>query len=66
MIGLVGIGKLAFADVPALTRVQHTYAPEVENAGVYDEAFSRFKLAYRQLAPFYRKLNRRGNSRHGL
>ncbi len=66
LIGLVGIGKLAFADVPALTRVQHTYAPEVENAGVYDEAFSRFKLAYRQLAPFYRKLNRRGNSRHGL
>ncbi len=65
-IGLVGIGELAFADVPALTRVQHTYEPEVEQAAVYDEAFARFKLAYRQLAPFYRKVNRLGSVRHGL
>jgi xylulokinase len=65
-IGLVGIGNLSFGDVPELTEIQHTFLPEIEQTAAYDEAFERFKLAYRQLAPFYRKLNRQGSSRHGL
>jgi xylulokinase len=66
LIGLVGIGELEFANVPALIRVQNTYSPEVEQATVYDNAFARFKLAYRQLAPFYRKVNGRESTRHGI
>ncbi len=57
LIGHVGIGALAFDDIPDLIEVRHTYLPDSGRKAVYDELFETFKLAYRRLAPLYRRLN---------
>jgi xylulokinase len=54
----VGIGALAFEDVPELIQIRHTYLPDSGRKAIYDELFDTFKLAYRRLAPLYRRLNR--------
>lgn len=56
-IGSVGIGALSFSDIPGLTRFRHTYLPDSGRKAVYDELFETFKLAYRRLAPLYRRIN---------
>ena len=57
LIGYVGIGALSFGDIPDLVHVCHTYLPDVGNKSIYDELFYNFKLAYKRLAPLYRRLN---------
>jgi xylulokinase len=57
LIGHVGIGALAFDDVPDLIEIRHTYLPDSGRKAVYDELFETFKLAYRRLAPLYRRLS---------
>jgi xylulokinase len=57
LIGFVGIGALSYDDVPGLTQIRRTYLPDSRTKAVYDELFETFKLAYRQLAPLYRRLN---------
>jgi xylulokinase len=56
-IGSVGIGALSFSDIPGLTRFRHTDLPDSGRKAVYDELFETFKLAYRRLAPLYRRIN---------
>jgi xylulokinase len=56
-IGAVGIGALTYEDIPNLTHIRHTYLPDPKNKSVYDELFETFKLAYRRLAPLYRRMN---------
>ena len=56
-IGSVGIGALSYDDIPGLTNIRHTYLPDSGRKAVYDELFETFKLAYRRLAPLYRRLN---------
>jgi len=57
LIGHVGICALAFDDVPDLIRIHHTYLPDSVRKAIYDELFETFKLAYRRLAPLYRRLS---------
>ena len=57
LIGFVGIGALSYDDIPELTRIRRVYLPVPETKLVYDELFEIFKLAYRRLAPLYRRLN---------
>jgi xylulokinase len=57
LIGHVGMGALAFDDVPDLIEIRHTYLPDSGRKAVYDELFETFKLAYRRLAPLYRRLS---------
>jgi xylulokinase len=56
-IGAVGIGALTYEDIPNLTHIRRTYLPDPKNKSVYDELFETFKLAYRRLAPLYRRMN---------
>lgn len=56
-IGMVGIGALTFEEIPDLTHIHHTYLPNIQNKSIYDELFETYKLAYRRLAPLYRRMN---------
>jgi len=56
-IGYVGIGALSYDDVPGLTRIRRTCLPDSGRRAVYDEIYSTFEFAHRQLAPLYRRLN---------
>ena len=58
-IGYVGIGALAYGDIPALAPIRQTYLPDSRRKALYDEIFESFKLAHRRLAPLYRRLNLR-------
>jgi xylulokinase len=58
LIGYVGIGALSYDDVPGLTQIRRTYLPDSGRKAIYGEIFETFKLAYRRLAPFYRRVNR--------
>jgi xylulokinase len=60
LIGYMGIGALECSDIPSLTLTRRTYLPEVKTRAVYDEQFERFQLAYKRLAPVYRRMNRSG------
>jgi len=61
LIGYVGIGALSYDDVPSLSRIRRTYLPDAGRKAVYDECFENFELAYKRLAPLYRRLNLRKN-----
>ena len=63
LIGYVGIGALSYGDIPALTRIRQTWLPDPGRKSIYDELFDTFKLAYRRLAPLYRRLNHPGRVR---
>ena len=56
-IAAVGLGEMAFADLPALVEFKRTYAPQAANRRVYDERFEVFKSIYGQMKGIYRRLN---------
>ncbi|MGM0453647.1 MAG: xylulokinase [Thermodesulfobacteriota bacterium] len=56
-IALVGLGYLAFDDIAALTKFQHTYIPDPANRGVYDALFDGFVKIYKQNRRLFRRLN---------
>jgi xylulokinase len=63
LIGYVGIGELNYSDIPNLSLTRQTYPPRPETRALYNELFERFQLAYKRLAPLYKRLNRRGAGR---
>jgi xylulokinase len=56
-IAAVGLGEIAFSDVPNLTELRHVYQPQAQHRAVYDEGFAVFTQLYRQLRPVYHRLN---------
>ena len=56
-IAAVGLGQIAFSDVPKLVEIKQSYEPQGENRGVYDDRFDIFTKIYKQMAPIYKKLN---------
>jgi xylulokinase len=56
-IGAVGLGKIAFSDVPGLAKIEKVYTPQKDNWGLYNERFEVFKEIYKQMSPVYKKLN---------
>jgi len=56
-IAAVGVGALAFDDVPGLMRWRRVHEPQRETRALYDERFAAFKEVHRRLAPLYRRLN---------
>jgi xylulokinase len=56
-IAAVGLGEIAFADVPGLVKFKRTYAPAPQHRQLYDERFGTFVEIYRQMRHVYRKLN---------
>lgn len=53
----VGLGELAFADVPRRTRLRASYEPQAGNRAVLDDRFAAFKEIYRRNRSLYRQLN---------
>jgi xylulokinase len=56
-IAAVGLGLVAYAEVPGCTECQRDYQPTAAHRGVYDAAFREFVNLYRQNKGIYRRLN---------
>jgi len=56
-IAAVGLGEIAFDDVPALVQIRRTYTPEPQNRALYDDRFAVFKSIYSQMRGVYKRLN---------
>jgi xylulokinase len=56
-IGAVGLGEIAFSDVPGLVEIKQAYAPRAENRALYDERFEIFTSIYHQMKGIYHRLN---------
>jgi xylulokinase len=56
-IGAVGLGKIAFSDVPELAKIEKVYIPQRNNQELYNERFNLFREVYKQMSPVYKKLN---------
>lgn len=56
-IAAVGLGELAFSDIPRLTSVKQTFAPRSADRAVYDERFEVFKDIHRQMKSIHHRLN---------
>jgi xylulokinase len=57
-IAAVGLGEIAFSDVPGLVEFERTYAPTADNREIYDERFAVFTQIYKQMKGIYHRLNR--------
>ncbi|MFA5058461.1 MAG: FGGY-family carbohydrate kinase, partial [Opitutaceae bacterium] len=56
-IAAVGLGEIAFSDVPRLVEFKGRYAPQAGNRALYEERFAAFTQIYRQMKGVYRRLN---------
>jgi xylulokinase len=56
-IGAVGLGEIAFADVPGLVQFRQVYRPDPHNRALYDERFAVFTQIYRQMKSVYKRMN---------
>jgi xylulokinase len=56
-IAAVGLGHLAFQDIPRLVEFKATYSPHPENRALYDKLFAEFVRFYHQNKGSYKRLN---------
>ncbi|MBN1657301.1 MAG: FGGY-family carbohydrate kinase [Anaerolineae bacterium] len=56
-IAAVGLGEIAFDDVPGLVEFSATYQPAHENRALYDERFETFVEIYKRMSRVYKRLN---------
>ena len=56
-IAAVGLGEIAFSDIPGLVQFKNAYVPSPQNRALYDEKFTIFKQIYRQMKGIYHRLN---------
>jgi len=56
-IASVGMGDIAFKDIPKLVRIKRQYSPQSENQGLYKKRFKTFISIYKKMAPIYKSLN---------
>ena len=59
LLGLVGIGRLSFDQIPGLIKITHTYQPNPANRQIYDELFFEFVDFYKRNKKAFARLNRR-------
>ncbi len=57
-LAAVGLGRLDFADIPALTRFSATFHPDAAVQSVYAERFRAFLDVYRHTRGLYARWNR--------
>lgn len=57
-LAAVGLGELAFADVPALVECEREIEPDPAQRSVYDASFRELTNLYRANRAIYRRLNR--------
>ncbi len=56
-IAAVGLGHLAFKDIPQKIEYKATYTPNPENRALYDKLFAEFTQFYHQNKGSYKNLN---------
>ena len=56
-IAAVGLGELAYADIPQMVQFKATYKPNPENRTLYDKLFAEFVTFYKQNKASYKRLN---------
>ena len=56
-IGAVGLGEIAFSDVPKLVQIERAYTSQGANRALYDERFDIFTQIYKQMKPVYTRMN---------
>lgn len=57
-VASVGLGYMAFDDIPDCVQIAHTYEPEPANRQIYDELFEEFVRYYKRNRRMYARLNR--------
>jgi xylulokinase len=57
-IAAVGLGEIAFADVPDLVELQHVFLPRPEHRAVYDERYQTFLEIHKRMRPLFRRINK--------
>lgn len=57
-IASVGLGFIAFEDIPDLIEYEKTFAPNPANRGVYDELYACFLGIYKNNKALFARLNR--------
>lgn len=60
LIASVGLGHIRFDDIPELMEYDSTFAPDRNNAGLYDSLFAEFVNIYRKNRGIFNRLNGRG------
>ena len=58
LIAAVGIGELAWADIPGRVRIAHEYEPDPSARAVYERQFATFTGLYRRNRRLYRQHRR--------
>ena len=56
-IASVGMGYMAFDDIPRYIQVSNTYDPNPQNRRIYDQLFAEFLNIYRQNKAIFKRLN---------
>lgn len=56
-IASVGLGEIAFEDIPGLMEYEGVFSPNPDNRGIYDELYGAFTDIYRRNRSLFRKLN---------
>jgi len=56
-IGAVGLGEIAFSDIPDLVEIKKRFLPLSENRKLYDQRFEIFTQIYKQMKGIYKRLN---------
>ncbi len=57
-IAAVGLGEIAFHDVPGLVGIDQVFEPQAAQHAVYDERFAAFVELHKRLRRLYRRINR--------
>jgi len=57
-IAAVGLGEIAFGDVPELVKFKRVYTPIAAHRQIYDDRFAMFVQIYKQMKGIYNRLNR--------
>jgi xylulokinase len=60
LIALVGLGELAWDDVPSRVKVKEPIEPDARQRGVYDERYAEFQELHRRNRSVFARMNRRG------
>ena len=53
-LAAIGIGELAWSDIPGLVRIARTYEPDPAAAAVHDRSYRTFTQLYRKVKGLYR------------
>ena len=57
-IAAVGLGEIAFSDVPGLVEFEHVFTPRAEHRAVYDERYQTFLEIHKRMRPLFRRINK--------